>query len=167
MPAALTLGALLLGKLVIPEPPSRLLSFRFGQQTKAFGGRFWVLGFCFASPIRAIQTLAKCSAIFREGSVEAHRGGDIVDAEALLREGKAQISHIPPQCLEALSGGPQSSSGSGVLWGYRESGGVREGGGHPGPCGVSPDSWVSSFLLYKRLTQLWLLSTHFKHGDFE
>lgn len=103
MPAALTLGALLLGKLVIPEPPSRLLSFRFGQQTKAFGGRFWVLGFCFASPIRAIQTLAKCSAIFREGSVEAHRGGDIVDAEALLREGKARISHIPPQWL----GGPQ------------------------------------------------------------
>ena len=51
-----------------------------------------------------------------------------MDAEALLREGKARIPHIPPQCLEALSGGPQSSSGSGVLWGYRESGEVREGG---------------------------------------
>ena len=87
-----------------------------------------------------------------------------MDAEALLREGKARIPQTPPHCLKAPQWWPAVQFRQGVLWGSLEKSG-REGAS--GPLRVSPDSWVSSFLLSKCLTQLWLLSTHSKHGDLE
>lgn len=57
-----------------PRTSFLLLSSSFGQQTKDSGGRFGSWDFLFVFHIRAIQTLAKRSAIFRKVRMEAHRG---------------------------------------------------------------------------------------------
>ena len=57
-----------------PRASSRLLSFHFGQQTKDSGEGSGSWGFWLAFHIRATQTLAKRSAIFRTVSVEVNRG---------------------------------------------------------------------------------------------
>ena len=167
MLAALALGAWLLGKLVVPEPlpvsSHSILDNRLKTLGKVLGPG--VFGLLFTSGLHRlwpnVQLFSGRSAWRLTG------GGDTVDADALLREGKGTDTPHPSPVLEGPSVAPAVPFRQGVLWGYEESGEVREGGGHPGPCGVSPDSWVSSFLLYKRLTRLWLLSTHFKHGDLE
>jgi len=67
-----------LPELAIPEPPepsSLLPSFNCGQGTKDCLGMVWVQSFCFfVLHVRAIQTPAKCTAVFRKDRVETHQG---------------------------------------------------------------------------------------------
>ena len=102
MPSTLTHKAWLQGQLVIPEPPSLLPSFNFGQETKdslgkGLGKAVFVL-LCFSR--QGYTDTGQMSSYFQEGQ-HGGPGGDFVDPEALLREGKVQISQIPSHCLKA------------------------------------------------------------------
>lgn len=66
----------------------------------------------------------------------------MVDAEALLREGKARIPQTPPHCLKAPQWWPAVQFRQGVLWGSLEKSG-REGA--PGPLCVSPTTGFPPF----------------------
>lgn len=112
IPSTLTHKAWLQGQLVIPEPPSLLPSFSFGQETKdslgkGLGKVVFVL-FCFSR--QGYTDTGQMSSYFREGQ-RGGSGGDFVDPEALLREGKAQISQIPSPRLEDAASSPHQAGG--------------------------------------------------------
>lgn len=140
----LTLRARLLGELVTPEPLPFSPHSILGQETKdSLGKALGVWGFVLFSVSRqGYMDTGQMSSYFQEGqcSVEAH-WGDFRDAEALLREGKAQIPHfllLP----EGLSVGVMSGSSGGAKGGE-----LREGRGHPGPHSVSPNSGFCPFAM--------------------
>lgn len=132
------------GRTGHPRTPSLLPHSILGQETKdSLGKALGVWGFVLFSVSRqGYMDTGQMSSYFQEGqcSVEAH-WGDFRDAEALLREGKAQIPHfllLP----EGLSVGAMSGSSGGAKGGE-----LREGRGHPGPHSVSPNSGFCPFAM--------------------
>ena len=145
MLAALALGAWLLGKLVVPEPlpvsSHSVLDNRLKTLGKVLGPG--VFGLLFTSGLHRlwpnVQLFSGRSAWRLTG------GGDIVDADALLREGKGTDTPHPSPVLEGPSVAPAVPFRQGVLWGYEESGEVREGGGTRAPVVSAPTAGFPPF----------------------
>lgn len=118
-----------------PRASSRLLSFRFGQQTKDWVLGPGVFGLLFTSGLHRLWPNVQL--LSGRSTWRVTGGDDIVGAEALLREARHGYPTPLPSAGRPLRGGPQSSPGRGCSGGTKS---LEKSGraGAPGPLWCQP-----------------------------
>lgn len=134
----LDFGAWPPGELARPEPPPFTCSQLWTRDQGFSGAGSWLLRLC-RFHVGLYRYWPSARLFFRKDRVEGHLGVTSVDAEGLLREGKALTSQIPPQFMQASLG--VGLVGQGEVWGR-----IREGRDVPSPGSVAQTGgslWVA------------------------
>lgn len=145
MPAALALGARLLGKLAVPEPLPVSSHSALDNRLKTLGKVLGpgVFGLLFTSGLHRLWPNVQL--LSGRSTWRVTGGDDIVGAEALLREARHGYPTPLPSAGRPLRGGPQSSPGRGCSGGTKSLEKSGRAGGTRAPVVSAPTAGSPPF----------------------